>query len=403
MSTDAEVLVSSRITHHVSLLRWEGAGSRSARCRLPKPEDLLRISHTFPRGLGRGLRKAAGAILRVSALGIFYLSRIHLSLPGVPAGILLMVLLLSGTVPAEDQRNESDMKRRQQGILTGMPFMAHVSQRSFVDDLGRRMYLAKPPARIISLAPSVTEMLFALGAGESVVGVTEFCDYPPEAQSKPKVGYARPNLESLVALRPDLILAPQDFLQPDILTKLDELKIAVFVLQAASIEDVITQANTMGRMLERVSTANDVVGVMRQQLSEIKARVSTTPRRRVLYVLNSEPLITVGPGSFIHQMLELAGGANVAAASEVPYPRLNMEEVLKRDPEILLFPVGQAETVTDQEQQTWQRWTTLTAVKEHRFANVPTDLVNRPGPRITEGLHALAQAIHPEVFESVGR
>jgi iron complex transport system substrate-binding protein len=349
------------------------------------------------------LRKAAGAILRVSALGIFYLSRIHLSLPGVPAGILLMGVLFSGSVVAEDQRNESDMKRRQQGILTGMPFMAHVSQRSFIDDLGRRIYLARPPARIISLAPSVTEMLFALGAGESVVGVTEFCDYPPEAQSKPKVGYARPNLESLVALRPDLILAPQDFLQPDILTKLDELKIAVFVLQATSIEDVITQANTMGRMLERVSTANDVVGFMRQQLSEIKARVSTAPRRRVLYVLNSEPLITVGPGSFIHQMLELAGGANVAAASEVPYPRLNMEEVLKRDPEILLFPVGQAETVTDQEQQTWQRWTTLTAVKEHRFANVPTDLVNRPGPRITEGLHALAQAIHPEVFESVGR
>mgnify|MGYP003336064082 FL=1 len=101
------------------------------------------------------------------------------------------------------------MKRRQQGILTGMPFMAHVSSRAFVDDAGRRVYLAKAPSRIISLAPSVTEMLFAIGAGAQVVGVTQFCDFPAEARQKAVVGYANPNLESLVALEPDLIVAPQ--------------------------------------------------------------------------------------------------------------------------------------------------------------------------------------------------
>lgn len=342
------------------------------------------------------------AILRVSALGIFYLSRKRRGHYGIAMGLLLIALLFSHVVSAEDQRTAPEMKRRQQGILTGMPFMAHVSQRSFVDDLGRRIYLAKPPARIISLAPSVTEMLFALGGGEHVVGVTEFCDYPAEAQTKPKVGYARPNLESLVALQPDLILAPQDFLQPDVLTKLEELKIAVFVLQATSIEDIITQMTTIGRMLERTSAANDAAGLMRQRLSEIKTLISASPKRRVLYVLNSEPVITVGPGSFIHQMLDLAGGTNVAAQSRVPYPRLSLEEILKQDPEILLFPVGKTETVTETEQQTWRRWTTMSAVKAHRFASVPTDLVNRPGPRIVEGLEALARAIHPEAFPSAG-
>ncbi|MBI3357455.1 MAG: ABC transporter substrate-binding protein, partial [Nitrospirae bacterium] len=124
------------------------------------------------------------------------------------------------------------MKRRQQGILTGMPFMAHVSSRSFVDDTGRRVYLAKSPTRIISLAPSVTEMVFAIGAGDQLVGVTEFCDFPPAALEKQKIGYSNPNLESLMALQPDLVLAPKEFLKPDVLTKLEQLKVPVFVMAA---------------------------------------------------------------------------------------------------------------------------------------------------------------------------
>src|SRR4029079_5290591 len=123
-----------------------------------------------------------------------------------------------------------DMKRRQQGILTGMPFMTHVSARAYVDDAGRRMYFANPPARIVSLAPSITEMLFAMEAGEQLVGVTDFCDFPPDALKKPKVGYSNPNLESLVALQPDLVVAPHDFLKPDIVGKLEQLKIPVFIL-----------------------------------------------------------------------------------------------------------------------------------------------------------------------------
>lgn len=317
-------------------------------------------------------------------------------------GVAFAVLLSGGAALAAGHGDFADMKRRQQGILTGMPFMAHVSQRSFVDDLGRRMYLAKPPSRIISLAPSVTEMLFAIGAAEQVVGVTEFCDYPAEAQAKPKVAYARPNLESLIALQPDLIVTPQDFLQPDVLAKLEQLKIPVFILQAVTVEDIANQMTTVGRMLDRIPTANEVAGRIRQRVAEIRSRTSQLTKRRVLYVLNSEPVITVGPGSFIHQMLELAGGTNVAGRAGVPYPRLSLEEILKQDPEVLVFPLGKTETVTEAEQQTWKRWTTMSAVKDHRFATVPTDLVNRPGPRIVDGLEALARAIHPEAFPTAG-
>ena len=234
------------------------------------------------------------------------------------------------------------MKRRQQGILTGMPFMTHVSSRSFVDDTGRKLTIPKPPHRILSLAPSVTEMLFAIGAGGQVAGVTQFCDFPPEALRKPKVGYANPNVESLVALQPDLILAPREFLKPDLIASLDNLKIPIFIFSDQTVEDIFSHMQTIGRIVERQAEAAALVMELRQQLAAIKQRVQGQPPVRVLYVLNSQPLITPGPGSFIDQLIALAGGINVAAKSAVPYPRLSMETVLLdgRDLDRLLVWAG---------------------------------------------------------------
>ncbi len=287
------------------------------------------------------------------------------------------------------------MKRRQQGILTGMPFMAHVSSRAFVDDTGRRVYLAKAPSRIISLAPSVTEMLFAIGAGTQVVGVTQFCDFPAEATQKVKVGYANPNLESLVALEPDLIVAPQEFLKPDLIGKLEQLKIPVFILADRTVEDVFAHIQTLGRMLDRSTEATALGMDLRQHIARVKARTQSAAPVRVLYVLNSEPLITVGPGSFIDQLIGLAGGVNVAAKSATAYPRLSMEVVLQENPDILIFPTGEAEGISESEQQAWRKWSTLAAVKRNNLRQIPADLLNRPGPRIGIALELLADLLHP--------
>lgn len=287
------------------------------------------------------------------------------------------------------------MKRRQQGILTGMPFMAHVSSRAFVDDAGRRVYLAKAPSRIISLAPSVTEMLFAIGAGTQVVGVTQFCDFPAEAMKKAKVGYVNPNLESLVALEPDLIVAPQEFLKPDLIGKLEQLKIPVFILADRTVEDVLAHIQTLGRMLDRSTEATALGMDLRQHIARVKARTQSAAPVRVLYVLNSEPLITVGPGSFIDQLIGLAGGVNVAAKSATAYPRLSMEVVLQENPDILIFPTGEAEGISESEQQAWRKWSTLAAVKQNNLRQIPADLLNRPGPRIGKALELLADLLHP--------
>ncbi|MFN3681589.1 MAG: ABC transporter substrate-binding protein [Nitrospira sp.] len=287
------------------------------------------------------------------------------------------------------------MKRRPQGILTGMPFMTHVSSRSFVDDAGRKLHLASSPRRVVSLAPSITEMLFAIGAGDLVVGVTPFCDFPPEALHKPKVGYGSPNVESLVALQPDLVLAPQELVKPDLVASLDHLRIPLFSLSGKTIDGVLTQIQTLGRMVNREAEAAALVMELRQRITAVKQRVQGLTPVRVLYVLNSEPLITVGPGSFIDQLIGLAGGINVAAKSTIPYPRLSIETVLLEDPEVLIFPVESNAGVPDEQRRAWQRWSGLSAIKQERLHSIPGDLLNRPGPRIVEGLERLAAILHP--------
>jgi iron complex transport system substrate-binding protein len=291
------------------------------------------------------------------------------------------------------------MKRRQQGILTGMPFMANLAPRTFVDDMGRKLFLAKHPTRIISLAPSITEILFAIGLEDEIVGVTQFCNFPPQALDKPKVGYSHPNLESIVALQPQLLLAPKSFLRADILKKLEQLKIPTFILDPRTVEEILVHIRLLGRMVGHSQEANERATSLRKQLTILSTRLDGLSRPSLLYVLNSDPLITVGPGSFIHHLIELAGGRNVAEESKSPYPRLTMEEVLRQDPENVVFPIGRFEGIPKAQQDKWKRWDTLRAVKSGRLYQIQSDLLNRPGPRIVEGLKELVKVLHPEIMQ----
>jgi ABC-type Fe3+-hydroxamate transport system substrate-binding protein len=290
------------------------------------------------------------------------------------------------------------MRRRQQGILTGMPFMTNLAERTFIDDLGRKVYLAKPAQRIVSLAPSVTEILFAVGLNSEIVGVTTFCDYPPPAKLKAKIGAAVPNLEAILALKPDLIIGNQDFLRPDVLAKLEQLRIPVFLLSPKTVEEILGHVAVVGRLVGHDKEARAVVEALRERLKDIRRRMASVKRVRVFYVINTEPLISVGAKSFIHQMLELAGSENIMSGTTVPYPKVSLEEVLRRDPEIILFPVGTNEGIPEAEQQRWRKWTSVSAVAQNRLYQVKGELLNRPGPRVVEGIEVLARLFHPELF-----
>ena len=328
-------------------------------------------------------RQSGHCLRLVSHLGVFSL-------------VAFLIVAFWPFVQAHSEETDS-MRRRQQGILTGMPFMANIAPRTFVDDLDRKLYLAKPPKRIVSLAPSITEILFAIGAENEIVGVTDFCNYPPAALAKPKVGYSQPNLEALVALEPELVLAPPSFLRADLLAKLEQLKIPTFVLESKTVEGIFGHIQLLGRMVGRGPEANAFTAAMRKQVRNLTKKVEGLPRPTMLYVLSSDPLITVGPGSFIHHLIELAGGRNAAERANAPYPRLTMEEVLTQNPDILLFPVGEYEGIPQAEQDRWKRWESLRAVQEGKLFQVTSDLLNRPGPRVLEGLRHLVTLLHPYV------
>ena len=252
----------------------------------------------------------------VEALGVFYLgtqSR-HARCWAMAALLFVVSAAALWSDRSVALADEADVARRQQGILTGMPFMAHIAPRTFVDDLGRKIFLAKAPTRVISLAPSITEILYAIGLNDEIVGVTEFCDYPPAAQQKPKIGYAQPNIEAIVALQPDLVLAPRAFLRAELLAKLEQLKIPTFVVDPESFEEIPSRIQTVGRILNRSSSADEVASTMRQRIASIRSKMEPLARVRVLYVLNSQPLITVGPGSYLDQVIKVAGGSNIASA-----------------------------------------------------------------------------------------
>lgn len=270
--------------------------------------------------------------------------------------------------------------------------------KTFTDDVGRQISLARPASRVVSLAPSATEILFAVGLTTEVVGVTTFCDYPPAAKAKPKIGSAIPNLEAIIGLKPDLVLAVKsEIIRPDILAKLNQLTIPLFILAAKTVEEILGHIVTVGRLVGREREARLVMGTLTERVRAIRRRMASVKPVRVFYVINSDPLMSIGSGSFIHQMLELAGGTNIIGRTTIPYPKVSLEEVLRRDPEVLLFPVGASEGIPEHEQQRWRKWSTLSAVKQNRLRQVKAELVNRPGPRVVDGIDAIAQALHERV------
>jgi iron complex transport system substrate-binding protein len=290
------------------------------------------------------------------------------------------------------------MKRRQQGILTGMPFMANVAFRSFIDDLARKIHLPHPPQRIVALAPGVTEMVFALGAGDQIIAVTRECDYPPQAVQKPKVGETSSEVDALTAVKPDLILASRDVVDIDLIDTLGERKVPLYVMEAKTLEDILSHLHTIGRMVNRTEAATHLVTDMRRRIQRVKDRTITLPHPRVLCVLNSRPLMTVGSGTFIHQLIELAGGDNVGAITARPRWEISMEQVRKQNPDVLVLAVDRSEAIPASEQQEWRDDESLSAVRTGRLYRIDNALIARPGPRIVEGLERLAALLHPDAF-----
>jgi iron complex transport system substrate-binding protein len=262
-----------------------------------------------------------------------------------------------------------------------------------VDDLGRLVAINGTPQRIISMAPSNTEILFALGLGDRVVGVTDWCDYPPEALGKEKVGgYVNPDIEKIVALNPDLILVAYGT-PMDVINNLVGLGLTVFGIKTTTSDDLLNDIRTIGKITGKEVEAQALTSEMASRIQAITAKTSELQQRpRVFYIVWHDPLWTAGSGTFIDELIEKAGGVNICQ-NITGYAQINLEEVVALNPEIIIaseWSYDWAHNATE--------LASTNASQTHRVYTLDDDLVQRPGPRLVEGLEWFAHYIQPDIF-----
>lgn len=267
------------------------------------------------------------------------------------------------------------------------------------DNLGRTITIAAPPQRIISLAPSNTEILFALGLGQRIVGVDNYSNYPEAARNVTKVGgYSEPSLEKIVALEPDLVVG--DNLHRKIIPQLERLGIPTLLLSPSSVSGVFANIKLLGTVAGVPERATTVVEDLTRRLEKVKKAVAGVPLEKrpwVYYEVYNDPIMTVGPKSFIYQAIELAGGRNIAYDASTDYPEFSPEVIIRRNPDIIVFPnyLGPNDTTASQFRSR-PGWEKISAVQAGRIFGIDADIISRPGPRIVEAVETLARLFFSE-------
>jgi iron complex transport system substrate-binding protein len=253
------------------------------------------------------------------------------------------------------------------------------------------------PQRIVSLAPSVTETLFALGFGNRIVGVSTYCDYPAEARKLPKIGgFMSPSLEVIVAKRPDLVIGVSSATDPVKAREMERLGLKVTLISLASVSDILSSIKNIARLLGNPEAGEKLVRKITRQFDEVRKRVAPAPRRPILLAVGLRPLVAVGGKNFIDELITLAGGANIAGNAAQPWLNLPDEYVVAKAPEVIIEAGMGSER--GESAKHWEDLKSIPAVKERRVHVYPSDKILRPGPRIGEGLEEIARLVHPECF-----
>lgn len=278
------------------------------------------------------------------------------------------------------------------------------ARREMRDEMGRSVRVAARVERIVSLAPNVTETLYALGLAEKLAGVSDFCDYPPDARSKPRVGgVLNPSIEAIVALRPDVVLAAKTANRRETVESLERLGIPVYTTAPGNVAEILTSVRHVAEVCGISSRGEELAASLSLRLDALRATLTGRKPRRVLFVVWTDPLVTIGPGTFLADALRYAGAESVVSDVAQEWPRLNLEEMVRLQPEYLVFADSHSESSSEalaaraSELATRPGWRRLAAVKEKRIVII-SDAINRPAPRLVDAIEQLARALHPEAF-----
>lgn len=279
--------------------------------------------------------------------------------------------------------------------LTGCGGGANSAQRTnapvreVADDLGRTVRLPEKIERAVSLAPNLTENIFAVGAGDRLVGVTTFCNYPPEAEKIQKVSDTQtPNVESIIALKPDVVFVSTASQLENFARILERRNIAVFVTNPQNLEDVFKNLETLGRLFGTTEKAEKLVAELKQRIAAIDEKVSGKPKVRVFVQIDKDSLYTVGKDSFITDLIERAGGESLTKTIETAYPKISKETALALNPDAIIL----SESPNNLEPN--EVFKNSAAVKNGKVYKINADLLSRPGPRLVDALEQLAKDLH---------
>ena len=275
-----------------------------------------------------------------------------------------------------------------------------------VDDMGYSLILTSPPERVVSLAPSNTEILFAVGAGDKVVGVTDFCNYPYEFEAWVEAGnmssigsFKNPSVEPIIALDPDLVLASKQSVGA--VESLRNLGVNVLVLDAKNISGVLRDILLVGRAVDRYNEAVALESDLRQKIDVITNQAAVADSTPKVYH-EVYPSMSAGPETFIDELITLAGGENIFHDAATRYPTVSSEAVIDKNPDIMVFPdsyMGREHfTETMEDVKNRPGWELISAVQNNTIYEIDSDVISRAGPRLAEALEILAQMIHPEIF-----
>jgi iron complex transport system substrate-binding protein len=277
---------------------------------------------------------------------------------------------------------------------------SYSATRTFKDEVGREVTFAFPPKRIVSLAPNVAEILFGLGLDKEIVGVSIHSNFPEKAKSKVRVGsYIHLDFEKIASLHPDLIVATGAGNTRGMVDRLGKLGFQTYVIYPKNFRDILQSIAHIGQVVDRKEEARSIIDGMRKRCERVMELTKGLPRPKVFIQIGDVPIVTVGKGSFADDLIRLAGGENIAGKKNEVYPRLGREEILKRSPEVIVIssmnPTGDYQKIL----QEWTRWKTIPAVKNGRIHLIDSDLLDRPSPRIIDGLEELASVLHPGTFK----
>ncbi len=266
------------------------------------------------------------------------------------------------------------------------------SQIEVYDDLNRKIQLDNPPNRIVSLAPSITETLFFLGLGDKVVGVTRYCNFPPEAQTKTIIGgVIDPNYEIIVSLKPDLIIMTVEGNTKESFDKLSSLGFKIFVTNPRNFDGIFKTMLDIGKICGVEDRAISLVDSLKRELDKIKKKNIAKAKPKIFVLLSLNPVMTAGKNTFINEIIEKAGGINVAGNSKQNYPIFNREEILKVNPDIIILTdpkVGKDELLN-----MFPEWKHIKAIKENKIFKIDPDILLRPSPRVVLATKIIAQLI----------